>query len=102
MEHSAIFSGCCLAAALLVLVVALAAPHRLGAAAAAAAPGDGSETNWHVVSVNSLLPNTVCTSTKGPAGSLLLLPSYALVPECLSHVAILFEGKEKKTIASHD
>ncbi|EER96951.1 aspartyl protease family protein At5g10770 [Sorghum bicolor] len=69
MEHSAIFSGCCLAAALLVLVVALAAPHRLGAAAAAAAPGDGSETNWHVVSVNSLLPNTVCTSTKGPAAA---------------------------------
>jgi hypothetical protein len=57
--ESAMFAGCWLLAASLVLAT-LASPHRLGAAA-----GEGSETKWHVVSVNSLLPSTVCTPTKG-------------------------------------
>ncbi|XP_066394531.1 aspartyl protease family protein At5g10770-like [Miscanthus floridulus] len=62
--ESAMFPGCCLAA---VLVAALASPHRLATSAAAAGEGSATTTNWHDVSVKSLLPNTVCTATKGPA-----------------------------------
>ena len=91
--ESAMFPGCCLAAVL--VLVALASPHRLAAAAAAA--GEGSETNWHVVSVNSLLPNPVCTTTKGPGS---LLPSYALVPCVFTCGYFISRNATRHTIVS--
>ncbi|PUZ71227.1 hypothetical protein GQ55_2G297700 [Panicum hallii var. hallii] len=53
--------GCSLAA--LLALAALASPGRLGAAAAGEG---GSGGKWHVVSVSSLLPSTVCTATEAP------------------------------------
>jgi ABC-type sugar transport system substrate-binding protein len=99
--ESAMFPGCCLAAVL--ALAALASPHRLAAAAAASGEGSETTTSWHVVSVKSLLPNTVCTATKGP-GSVFFTTAYSAMHPMhffrVSSQVWLFYSKRKK--ASHD
>jgi hypothetical protein len=49
--------------AIALALASLASPRRHVAAAAAAVGGSGPK--WHVVSVSSLLPSTVCTAAEG-------------------------------------
>ncbi|CAN6196383.1 unnamed protein product [Urochloa humidicola] len=60
--------GSCLCLATLLALAALASPGRLGGAAAAATMG-GSEGEWDVVSVSSLLPTATCTATAAASNS---------------------------------